>query len=156
MVSGPCWCNTVAYSLIGACAECQAGLPLFLSTYYENCTRILEPSTFPNPVPAGTRVPQWALVDVTPLNYWSASTARLVGDTPEIFPGELINDPPSTSTFGPPPSTTIRPTFSTSFPTSPTFTSSGSRLNKDAIAGGAVPGVTIIATIAGLVLSLFS
>ncbi|KAI9447132.1 hypothetical protein BJY52DRAFT_1193595 [Lactarius psammicola] len=71
----------------------------------------MEPSTFPNPVPAGTRIPQWALLDITvrsPLapsqksnltgipfpqraNFWSASTAQLVGNTPEIFPGEQIN-----------------------------------------------------------------
>ncbi|KAI9447113.1 hypothetical protein BJY52DRAFT_1228459 [Lactarius psammicola] len=74
-----CWCNTVTFSLASACGECQGGQSLFLSTYYENCTRILEPSTFPNRVPAGTRVPQWALVDVTLLGYWSVSTALLVG-----------------------------------------------------------------------------
>ncbi|KAH9054916.1 hypothetical protein EDB87DRAFT_1361132 [Lactarius vividus] len=77
--AGPCWCNTVAFSLISACSECQGGQSLLWSEYYLNCTRILEPSTFPNPVPAGTRVPQWALLDITLANFWSASTAQLVG-----------------------------------------------------------------------------
>ncbi|KAH9161228.1 hypothetical protein EDB89DRAFT_754399 [Lactarius sanguifluus] len=107
--AGSCWCNSVAFSLISACSECQGAQSLLWSEYYQNCTRILEPSTFPNPVPAGTRVPQWALVDITLANFWSASTAQLVGDTPEIFPGERIDTP---ATF------TIR----TSSSPSPTFT----------------------------------
>ncbi|KAI9429284.1 hypothetical protein H4582DRAFT_311035 [Lactarius indigo] len=53
----------------------------------------MEFSTFPDPVPPGTRVPQWALLDITHANFWNAGTAQLVGDFPEIFPGELINTP---------------------------------------------------------------
>ncbi|KAH9169385.1 hypothetical protein EDB89DRAFT_1483303 [Lactarius sanguifluus] len=64
------------------------------SDYLQNCTSTMEPSTFPNPVPAGTRVPQWALLDTTGANFWSAGTAQLVGDSP---PGELIDTPASLS-----------------------------------------------------------
>jgi len=86
-----CWCNTVTYNLISACSECQGGQSLFWSDYNFNCTLILAPSTFPNPVPAGTRVPQWALLGIPSSNYWSPTAAEHVGDTPEILPGELID-----------------------------------------------------------------
>ncbi|KAH9028993.1 hypothetical protein EDB85DRAFT_1892267 [Lactarius pseudohatsudake] len=123
--AGSCWCNTVAFSLISACSECQGGQSLLWSEYYQNCARILEPSTFPNPVPAGTRVPQWALVDITLANDWSPSTAQLVG-------GKQL------SLFS----------LRISFPTvpEPSLTSSGSGLNKGASAGGVIRGVIAIAT----------
>ncbi|KAH9168064.1 hypothetical protein EDB89DRAFT_1634918 [Lactarius sanguifluus] len=147
--ANPCWCNTVAYNLLSACAECQGGLSLLWSEYYQNCTKTLAPSTFPNLVPAGTRVPQWVLQDTSRSGIWGFSSARLIGDIPEVFPGELINTPTTS---------TIRTTTSASFtvvpvPTSPSSTSSGSGLYKGAFAGGVVCGVTAIAAI---ILSLFS
>ncbi|KAH9028996.1 hypothetical protein EDB85DRAFT_2147608 [Lactarius pseudohatsudake] len=45
----------------------------------------------PQAVPAGTRVPQWTLLDITRANIWNATAARIVGDTPEVLPGVLIN-----------------------------------------------------------------
>ncbi|KAH9026784.1 hypothetical protein EDB84DRAFT_1440037 [Lactarius hengduanensis] len=93
---------------------------------------IIEPSTFSHPqaVPAGTRVPQWTLLDITFLlpqraNIWNATAARIVGDTPEVLPGVLIN------------------------------TSSGSGPNTGAIAGGVAGGVIAMAVIAGLVLAFW-
>ncbi|KAH9052377.1 hypothetical protein EDB87DRAFT_504181 [Lactarius vividus] len=147
-----CWCNTVAYNLISACSGCQGGRSLLWTEYYQNCTSVLEPTIFANPVPAGTRVPQWVLQDTSSSGVWSYSSARLVGDTPEIFPGELIDTPPATTS-------TIKTTTSASEPTvvptpaSPSFTSSGSGLYMGAFAGGVVYGVTAITTI---FLSLFS
>ncbi|KAH9018635.1 hypothetical protein EDB85DRAFT_2154332 [Lactarius pseudohatsudake] len=84
---------------------------------------------FSHPVTAGTRVPQWALLDITFLlpkraNIWNATAAQIVGDTPEILPGGLIG----------------------------TSASSPSRKsNTGAIAGGVAGGVVAIAAIAGLV-----
>ncbi|KAH9018637.1 hypothetical protein EDB85DRAFT_2294442, partial [Lactarius pseudohatsudake] len=130
--ANPCWCNTVTYNLVSACSGCQGGRSTLWTQYYQNCTRILEPSIFSNPVPVGTRVPQWVLQDTSSSGIWSYSSARLVGDIPEIFPGELINTPTTS---------TIRTTTSASLtvvpvPTSPSFTSSGSGLYKGAFAGG--------------------
>ncbi|KAH8988001.1 hypothetical protein EDB86DRAFT_2075496 [Lactarius hatsudake] len=119
---------------------------------------------FPNPVPAGTHVPQWALVDITLENFWSASTAQLVGDTPEIFPGGRIDTPATftmTTSSSPSPTFTVRPTSSPtptftightssiSFPTvpEPSLASSGSGLNKGASTGGVVRDVITIATV---------
>ncbi|KAH8977666.1 hypothetical protein EDB92DRAFT_711304 [Lactarius akahatsu] len=147
--ANPCWCNTVTYNLLSACSGCQGGRSLLWTQYHQNCTRILEPSTFSNPVPVGTRVPHWVLQDTSSSGIWSYSSAQLIGDTPEIFPGELINTPTTS---------TIRTTTSASLtivpvPTSPSFTSSGSGLYKGAFAGLVVCGVTAIAAI---FLSLFS
>ncbi|KAF8266888.1 hypothetical protein EI94DRAFT_1731877 [Lactarius quietus] len=144
-----CYCNTVIYNLVSACGGCQGGSPISLSEYYLNCTTTLEPALFPNPVPVGTQVPHWALLDPTSSNFWSASTAQLVGDTPEVTPGQVINSPaipPIVSTSAvPEPRTTV-----------PSSGSSGRGSNKSDITGGVVRGVTIVAAIAGLALSLCS
>ncbi|KAI9429029.1 hypothetical protein H4582DRAFT_2105407, partial [Lactarius indigo] len=136
-------------NLISACANCQGGLSLLWSEYHRNCTSILNPSTFPNPVPAGTRVPQWALQDTSRYSIWSSGSARLIGDVPEIFPGVLINTPPISTT------SSSSPTFVPA-PTSPSFTSSASGLYNGAFAGGVIFRITAIAAIVGLLLSLFS
>ncbi|KAH9054941.1 hypothetical protein EDB87DRAFT_1643957 [Lactarius vividus] len=138
-----CWCNFVAFNLYGGCNECQGGprVPLLWEDYSINCRNIGRTLPgFPNPVPPGTRVPQWALLVVNTTfvdnGYWSSRTAETVGDYPEISPGAVIQ------TAAPLPSTASG---------SSTGTSSGSRSNKGAIAGGAIRGVTTIAAIAGLV-----
>ncbi|KAH8977667.1 hypothetical protein EDB92DRAFT_711416 [Lactarius akahatsu] len=119
-----CWCSTVILSLLSACSECQKGLSTPWTQFTQNCPGIIEPSTFSHPVPTGTRVPQWALLDITRANIWNATAAQIVGDTPEFFPGELIG----------------------------TSASSPSRKsNTGAIAGGVAGGVVAIAAIAGLV-----
>ncbi|KAH9038682.1 hypothetical protein EDB83DRAFT_2318490 [Lactarius deliciosus] len=157
-----CFCNTVTYNLLSACSVCQgAGLRTW-SDYSHNCTKTMDPSTFPNPIPPDTRVPQWALRDVTLVNLWDATTAfniggrplflygfrlteRLSSDTPEILPGSLIGTSSSSS---------VSPTSSTSSsaptPTSPVSTSSGGGSNAGAIAGGVAGGVVALAAIAGL------
>ncbi|KAH8987999.1 hypothetical protein EDB86DRAFT_2832103 [Lactarius hatsudake] len=161
--ANPCWCNTVAYNLLNACADCQGGLSLSWSEYYLNCTSIRAPSTFgltlsvagslhtdsPTPVPAGTRVPQWVLQDTSRSGIWSYSSARLIGDTPEVFPGELINTP---TTFTIMTTTSASSASLTTVPV-PTPSSSGSGLYKGALAGDVICGVTAIAAI---FLSLFS
>jgi hypothetical protein len=60
-----CKCNTIAYSLLSACDACQGAEWISWAEYKYNCTTVLVPSEFPNPVPAGTSVPLWALIDVT-------------------------------------------------------------------------------------------
>ncbi|KAH8987998.1 hypothetical protein EDB86DRAFT_2074617 [Lactarius hatsudake] len=109
---------------VHACGECQKGLSIPWTQFSQNCPGKIEPSTFSHTVPTGTRVPQWALLDITRANIWNATAAQIVGDTPEILPGELIG--PS----GPSPSR---------------------KSNTAAIAGGVAGGVVAIAAIAGLV-----
>jgi hypothetical protein len=155
-----CWCNTVIYNLISACSECQGRQPLYWYDYYRNCSTILAPATFPNPVPAGTRVQHWALLDIPTVEYWSPITAQRVGDTPEVLPGGIINTPaivptPSTVTPYTTPSHTFvpGPTLTPTFPSLPTSgLSNRGALNTNPFAGG----VTTVAAMAGLILSLVS
>ncbi|KAN0139309.1 hypothetical protein V8E53_002810 [Lactarius tabidus] len=167
--AGPCWCNTVTYNLASACSECQGGQSILWSEYYQYCSTILPPATFPNPVPAGTSVPQWALLGIPSTNYWSPTSAQRVGDFPELFPGALINTPAILPTTSIPPyvpaptsprSVVQEPTFpSLSITPLPTLNipssagaSSGVTLNPNSFAGC----VTTVAAIAGVILSLFS
>jgi hypothetical protein len=157
---------------------------------------------FPNPVPEGTRVPRWVLLEIpvssivgafvntllkllSPLHRVpitgvprrpdmsavSCSTSGITlcvfsltnysSDIVEVFPGELIDIPvalPTTTS-----ARTIAPTYSfvpghTSLslsplpvPTLPSLASSGVTLNPSSFAGG----VTTVAAIAGVILSLF-
>ncbi|KAN0119069.1 hypothetical protein V8E52_004516 [Russula decolorans] len=103
-----CKCNTVTYSLLSACVACQEeewisyGIPfvviikslgLIWPKYMHNCTKVLPSSSFPNPVPYGTRVPYWALIDVTVKDTWDALKAYTIGGTPEAGPGTLLGHP---------------------------------------------------------------
>jgi len=94
-----CKCSTVKYSLLSACSACQIGTWGTWSQYSTNCTQIL-PSTFPNPVPNGVRVPKWALLDITLENEWDPSKASAVGGTPEVGPGGVMG-PSGVHTIGP-------------------------------------------------------
>ncbi|KAI9452878.1 hypothetical protein BJY52DRAFT_1291508, partial [Lactarius psammicola] len=157
-----CKCNTVVYNLISACDACQGATWITWSEYSFNCTRTLAPSTFPNPVPSGTRVPQWALEDNINENLWNATTAFTIGDTPEIEPGSLIGTGTSASgSVSPTTSTASRSgasssSSSSSFPSptpgssSSSSSGSGSKSNTAAIAGGVAGGVVAVAAIAGI------
>ncbi|KAH9035492.1 hypothetical protein EDB85DRAFT_1943662 [Lactarius pseudohatsudake] len=127
-----CKCNTVVYNLISACDACQGEPWTPYSTWSFNCTTKATAGTFPNPVPAGTRVPRWAYIDSSIGDNWNISTAQLVGDSPEV------TDTPS-----------IVPT-STSTAAQSTSTSNHSS-NAGAIAGGVVGGVVGAALIVGVV-----
>ncbi|KAI0270217.1 hypothetical protein BGY98DRAFT_937561 [Russula aff. rugulosa BPL654] len=83
-----CLCNTIAYSLLSACDGCQGSEWISWSDYSNNCTTILPPSTFPNPVPDGTSLQRWAILDVTAGNNWNPNASQAVGgrDFSPLFP----------------------------------------------------------------------
>jgi len=149
-----CKCNTIVYCLISACDACQGADWITWPLWSRNCTNVSPPSTFPNPVPAGIRIPQWALQDVTrlDLSLWNTTQARAIGDSPEIGPGALIGVS-TISTIGTTTSTspnpTVFPAVTTSSPsltpTSSPSEGSSSSSNTGAIAGGVVGGITIVA-----------
>ncbi|KAI9455005.1 hypothetical protein BJY52DRAFT_1282187 [Lactarius psammicola] len=128
-----CKCNTVVYNLISACDACQGESWTPYSTWSFNCTTKATPGTFPNPVPSGTRVPQWAYINTFNSDNWNISEARLAGDSPEVT-GTASIVPTSTNTAAQSTSTTRR------------------RSKAGAIAGGVVGGVVGAALIAGVVL----
>ncbi|KAH9988660.1 hypothetical protein BJV77DRAFT_1069924 [Russula vinacea] len=57
--------------------------------YKYNCTNVLLPQLFPNPVPAGTSVPLWALIDVTVEGTWDPTLAAQI--TPKEVPARSYN-----------------------------------------------------------------
>jgi len=142
-----CKCNTVVYNLLSACDACQGEPEITWSQYSFNCTKILPPSTFPNPIPSGTRVQQWALQDITSVNLWNATTAQTIGDLPEILAGESIG----TSSASTASATASAPTSSSTVVSSSNSSSGKSSSNTGAIAGGVAGGAVALAVVAGIV-----
>ncbi|KAH9973128.1 hypothetical protein BGW80DRAFT_286726 [Lactifluus volemus] len=160
--SNACKCSSVVYSLLSACDACQGEPWLTWYAYSINCTKEYPALYFPNPVPAQTRVPQWALIDVTVEGNWNSSKSLTVGDLPEVLPGEMISDWTNVSTFSVGPSSTATASSSSSIsssqqtvtstsPSSSTGSSGGSSSNIGAIAGGAAGGVVAVSTAAFIV-----
>ncbi|KAI9455004.1 hypothetical protein BJY52DRAFT_1389457 [Lactarius psammicola] len=138
-----CKCNTVVYNLISACDACQGEPWIPYSMWSFNCTTTETPGTFPDPVPAGTRVPRWAYIDTSIGGSWNISAAQLIGDFPEVT-GTAYIIPTSTSKAAQ--SNVASSTSSSSTPTphhSP---------NTSAIVGGTFGGVIGVTLIAGVVL----
>ncbi|KAH8979746.1 hypothetical protein EDB92DRAFT_1902897 [Lactarius akahatsu] len=163
-----CECNMVGYNLVSACGACQGRDWIPWSDYSSSCNISgLPPLTFPNAVPSGTLVPQWALLNYTNLkeDTWDVTKASIVGVNPEIEPGSFISTPasgsvsPSSSSSpsqaSPSSSTSpskASPTSSASqFEYSPS-SSSGSGSNTGAIAGGIAGGVVALAAISAFLL----
>ncbi|KAI9459401.1 hypothetical protein BJY52DRAFT_366461 [Lactarius psammicola] len=138
-----CKCNTVVYNLMSACDACQGESWIPYSTWSFNCTTKATPGTFPEPVPAGTRVPKWAYIDTSFGDNWNISEAQRVGDSPEVTGTALIV---ATSTSEVTKSTITPDTSSSSTPISDHSSNTG------AIAGGVVGGIIAVALIAGVVL----
>ncbi|KAF8339334.1 hypothetical protein F5887DRAFT_981026 [Amanita rubescens] len=63
-----CYCSSVYYSLISACAFCQNGSWIPWANYLELCnqTYLME---YPGPIPSDTSVPSWAYLNLTETGY---------------------------------------------------------------------------------------
>ncbi|KAH9853894.1 hypothetical protein C2E23DRAFT_99930 [Lenzites betulinus] len=64
--AAPCTCNTVLFSTMYACAACQGGEAYIIpwNEFSVNCTQ--PPiSSYPEDVPSGTSIPEWAFLDLT-------------------------------------------------------------------------------------------
>ncbi|KAI0260275.1 hypothetical protein BC834DRAFT_550588 [Gloeopeniophorella convolvens] len=154
-----CKCNTVVYNLISACDACQGSTWITWSQFSANCTKTEPPSSFPNPVPAGTSVQKWALLDPTPENNWDASTAFSTGDLPEVAAGTSISGSGTSSNPGSSSNPSVSSPSASGFsPATPSGSGSGSDTsprpssiqghkssNTGAIVGGAVGGVVAAA-----------
>ncbi|KAG2356136.1 hypothetical protein BDR07DRAFT_1464207 [Suillus spraguei] len=140
-----CQCSTVTYSLISACGDCQNATYLTWSSWSYNCTQIYL-GVYPNNIPSGTAVPNWAYLNVT-TNGFDPVAAQNDGDLPESTATK------AQSTVSVPSSSTASATL-TSSSGSPTASSTSSNNSKSsnagAIAGGVVGGVVGAAIIIGL------
>ncbi|KAF8497741.1 hypothetical protein F5888DRAFT_1694398 [Russula emetica] len=72
-------CSTIGYSLLSACDGCQGSDWISWTKYGYNCMKTMPPGSFPNPIPAGTHLPQWVLLDVTNENNWNPNKSYAVG-----------------------------------------------------------------------------
>lgn len=131
----PCDCSAVTYSLIAACAICQNSSNTYIawSLWSFNCTTAYT-TGFPQNIPSGTAVPNWAYLDVTTSDNFNVTLAQSVGDAPESTAAQV--KPTSSATL-------------TSGTSSPTPTSSKSS-DVATIAGGVVGGVVGLAAIVAL------
>ncbi|KAF8262512.1 hypothetical protein EI94DRAFT_1743490 [Lactarius quietus] len=131
-----CSCNTVSYNLFSACGACQGEPWLSYSDWSYNCTINATAGTFPEPVPAGLRVPKWAYFP------YFVGAFPFFFDSPEVTGTSSISIPSITPTPLPTPIPTPIPT-----PPHPPHTSN----TGAAIAGGVVGGIVGTALIAGVV-----
>ncbi|KAG2111662.1 uncharacterized protein F5147DRAFT_686203 [Suillus discolor] len=145
--ANPCECSTVVYSLVSACGACQNATYLTWSSWNYNCSSVYN-QQFPDSIPSGTAVPNWAYLDVTASGF-SLAAAQADGDTPESTATKVQ----STATVANPSSVSASLTGSSGAATgSPTTSSTKSTSsNAGAIAGGVVGGVVGAAAIIGLV-----
>lgn len=79
----PCQCNTVAYSLMSACAVCQDGtFPDFI-TWTSNCPPVLvEYQGYPNQTTSNLNVPSYAFLPLTSNNEFNVAGAKALATTP--------------------------------------------------------------------------
>ncbi|KIJ94855.1 hypothetical protein K443DRAFT_683430 [Laccaria amethystina LaAM-08-1] len=105
--------------MLSACAICQNRETLRWSTYATNCSTVYV-QTFPDPLPAGVRVPHYAYLDVTNVDGFDASLAQADGGT------ESASVPSATGS------------------SSPGSQNSGKKTNAGAIAGGVVGGIAVL------------
>ncbi|KAH9021565.1 hypothetical protein EDB85DRAFT_414532 [Lactarius pseudohatsudake] len=162
-----CGCNVVAYNLLSACDACQGAEAFAWSVYSTGCTNTPTFLTFPNPVPSGTSVPQWALMDSILKDFWNSTEAYLIhqnGAAPDLEPGSSVSASdsgsvsPTSSTSSSETSHTSSTSSSGVSPTSSTSTSGGSSppsspgsgSNTAAIAGIIAGGVVALAAIQAL------
>ncbi|KAH9993792.1 hypothetical protein BJV77DRAFT_996908 [Russula vinacea] len=134
-----CKCGTVGYNLISACDACQGEPWIPYPSWSANCTTIPPTGTFPEPIPVGVRVPNWAYLDIPASSYWNATEAQLTGDSPEVTGSASVS--PSLVGGG---TTTTSKTSSSPVPSA--FRGSS---NTGAIAGGVVGGIIGVALITG-------
>ncbi|KAK0240044.1 hypothetical protein EDD85DRAFT_471810 [Armillaria nabsnona] len=137
-----CNCNTVTYSLISACADCQNRQYLNWGNWTADCA-VVAIGLFPKPVPAGTAIPQWANININSSTaLYNPTEAEKLAEDPGA-PAASSTTSFSTSSILASSSSSNAATTSTSATVSPTATtSSGS--NAGAIAGGVVGGIVFL------------
>ncbi|KAF8261134.1 hypothetical protein EI94DRAFT_1833470 [Lactarius quietus] len=151
-----CLCNTVSYNLMSACDACQGASWITYSVWSTNCTANATAGTFPKPIPAGTRVPQWAYNNSTIGDSWNMTLAQLVGDSPEVTGTSSTSTStamPSTSASSHSTSSSSPSTLSSSPSTLSSSISTPHQTSKPRVnAGDVVGGIVGAALIAGIVL----
>ncbi|KAF8262486.1 hypothetical protein EI94DRAFT_707395 [Lactarius quietus] len=145
-----CLCNTVSYNLMSACDACQGASWITYSAWSTNCTTNATAGTFPKPIPAGTRVPQWAYNNSTIGDSWNMTLAQLVGVT-GTSSTSTSTAMPSTSASSHSTSSSSPSTLSSSPSTFSSSISTPHQTSKPGVnAGDVVGGIVGAALIAGI------
>ncbi|KZT44530.1 hypothetical protein SISSUDRAFT_26429 [Sistotremastrum suecicum HHB10207 ss-3] len=149
-----CECSTVFYALISACSLCQGNPTITTWNLFSvNCTKT-SLASFPQAIPPGTSVPQWAYQDISGNQVFNETSAIITGDQPESSAGSAAptqTKPPATS------QSLITSQISTSGfggPSSSSTSPSSKSVNIGAIVGGVVGGIAGLTAIVVLILFL--
>jgi hypothetical protein len=156
-VANECECNTVVYSLISACADCQGAFYSTWADWAVNCTGTRFLSSFPEAIPAGTAVPHWAYLDIVGTGRYSPLAAQQDVGVESAASTRTTAARTSTSTRIVPTTTTAITATSGDEPSTTPISSSNDssskkKTNIGPIVGGVVGGVAVIALIVGIVL----
>ncbi|KAF8892474.1 hypothetical protein BD779DRAFT_1188212 [Infundibulicybe gibba] len=98
--SGPvtdngCQCNSVVYSLVSACADCQAQQFIKWTDWGKTCQTAFV-NAFPYTIPPQTAIPGWAYINMTNLGSFDVPKAQSLAvlNTPESTgPGYIFGTP---------------------------------------------------------------
>ncbi|KAF8578000.1 hypothetical protein K439DRAFT_509299 [Ramaria rubella] len=75
--ANPCQCNTVAYSLLSACAFCQGGTYNSFTNWSSNCPKdIVARQSFPNQSTLSINIPPYAFLPLAANDDWDPSAAK--------------------------------------------------------------------------------
>ncbi|KAG1827174.1 uncharacterized protein BJ212DRAFT_1572657 [Suillus subaureus] len=148
-----CICNTVTYSMIGACSVCQNASYESWSTWSSSCSQI-SIREYPDDIPARTKVPNWAYLNVTGSGF-DPNAAQNNGDLPESTATNVQSTTTvtySTTLSASLTSVSVSLTSSSGGATgsSTTLASDSTSSNAGAIAGGVVGGIVGAGAIIGL------
>lgn len=136
-----CECNSVTYNLVAACSICQNATWISWSSWTFNCSAIA--FGYPEDIPSGTAIPNWAYQDVTTTDNFNVTLAQSVGDAPESTATKAQTTANGVSAGAVSASLTALPTVTPS-----PFSSKPSDVG--AIAGGVVGGIVGLAALAAL------
>ncbi|KAH9021570.1 hypothetical protein EDB85DRAFT_2000123 [Lactarius pseudohatsudake] len=133
---------------MSACDACQGAKWFSWKAWSRNCTAVDPTTTFSNLIPSGTRVQEWAFLDVTDEGTWDPVLAYQVGDATEVNAGQ-----PGTLAAPATPTTTQTAVPGLSS-TQVAIVSHGSSSSKKigAIVGGVLGGLAFIAATVALLL----
>lgn len=134
-----CTCSSVYYNALSACAGCQGADWLTWGEWKTNCSTVY--LVYPNPIPSGTAVPNWAFQSLSDATSFNATEAQRAGDLPESTAPASPTSSLSSPTAGS--STSAAATSSSS-----SSNNGKSKSNAGAIAGGVVGGLVFVGAVA--------
>jgi len=130
---------------MSACDACQGAKWFTWDTWKHNCTKADPVSTFSNIIPSGTKVQEWAFLDVTKEGTWDPVQAFQVGDGTEADAGQ-----PGTLAAPATPTTTQTSVPGLSSSQLPSHHSSSKKI--PAIVGGVLGALAFLAAVVVLML----